>query len=99
MYEKSAYTTFVKYVREVASGRSIVSLENTLEFVTGSSEECVLGFGESPTIQFVVPEMKEAQEYYLGEPRQKKKCNGDFLPKAHTCPNTLHLARGSNGLD
>ena len=39
MYEKAIYGKFVKYLREVSSGRRVTSLENVLEFVTGASEE------------------------------------------------------------
>ena len=39
MYKKAIYGKFVKYLREVSSGRRVTSLENVLEFVTGASEE------------------------------------------------------------
>ena len=48
IYEKVVYSKFVKYVREVASGRRVTSLENILEFVTGASEEPPLGFAQHP---------------------------------------------------
>ena len=51
--EKAVYAKFVKYVREVSSGRRVVTLENILEFVTGASEEPLLGFARSPNIHFV----------------------------------------------
>ncbi len=51
MQEKSVYSKFVKYVREAASGRRIVSLGDVLQFVTGSSEETALGFEMEPCIQ------------------------------------------------
>ena len=37
--ENAVYAMFVKYVREVSSGRRVVTLENILEFVTGVSDE------------------------------------------------------------
>jgi len=39
VHEKAVYGKFVKYMREVASGRRVTSLENVLEFVTGVSQE------------------------------------------------------------
>ena len=53
--EKEVYSIFVKYIREVASGRrQQVTLPDILSFVTGCSEEPVLGFAMKPTIEFVV---------------------------------------------
>ena len=54
--EKEVYSKFVKYAREVSSGRRNVSLEDILAFVTGTSEEPPLGFGIPPSIVFVVAE-------------------------------------------
>ena len=59
VYEKAIYAKFVKYVRDVSSGRRIVTLENILEFVTGASEEPPLGFARKPRIQFPEAEVKE----------------------------------------
>ena len=53
------YTKFVKYVRDVSSGRRAPTLENILEFVTGAGEEPPLGFARGPSIQFVETENKE----------------------------------------
>ena len=36
-HKKSVYGKFVKYIREVASGGRVTTLENILEFVTGTS--------------------------------------------------------------
>ena len=45
---------FVKYIRQVASGRRPpVTLSSILIFVTGAAEEPVLGFTKQPTITFV----------------------------------------------
>ena len=52
-YEKIVYACFVKYVREVASGRRVTKLENILEFTTCASEEPLLGFALSPLIEFI----------------------------------------------
>ncbi|XP_015768139.1 PREDICTED: uncharacterized protein LOC107346812 [Acropora digitifera] len=60
-YEKAVYGKFVKYVREVASGRRVTSLENILEFVPGASEEPTLGFDQQPCIEFVLATVKEAK--------------------------------------
>ena len=57
--EKAVYTKFVKYTREVSSGRRVVTLENILEFATGASEEPPLGFTRSPNIQFIEVDNKE----------------------------------------
>ena len=61
IYEKAVYGKFVKYVREVASGRRVTSLENILEFVTGASEKPTLGFDQQPCIEFVLATVKEAK--------------------------------------
>ena len=61
IYEKAVYGKFVKYVREVASGCRVTSLENILEFVTGASEEPTLGFDQQPCIEFVLATVKEAK--------------------------------------
>ena len=60
-HEKVVYGKLVKYMREVEAGRRVVSLENILEFVTGSSEEPTLGFALSPNIEFV----KAYREYNI----------------------------------
>ena len=62
MYEKAIYGKFVKYLREVSSGRRVTSLENVLEFVTGASEEPILGFLKQPSIHFMVAIVSEAKE-------------------------------------
>ena len=59
MNEKAIYSKFVKYVRDVSSGRRVVTLGNILEFVTGTSEEPPLGFAKTPQIHFPVAEVKE----------------------------------------
>ena len=52
--EKEVYGLFVKYIRQVASGRQpSVTLSSILIFVTGAAEEPVLGFTKQPTITFV----------------------------------------------
>jgi hypothetical protein len=58
-HEKAVYARFIRYVREVESGRRVVSLENILEFVTGASEEPPLGFGQNPSIEFDAVESKD----------------------------------------
>lgn len=59
IHEKAIYGKFVKYVRDVSSGRRVVTLGNILEFVTGSSEELPLGFAKTPQIQFSEVEVRE----------------------------------------
>lgn len=108
IYEKAVYGKFVKYVREVASGRRVTSLENILEFVTGASEEPTLGFDQQPCIEFVLATVKEAKidrteddtgnNSTDGEGSRKKRAIPDFMPKSHTCSNTMHLPCGSAGL-
>ena len=51
--EKQVYTLFIKYVREVGSGRRPVTLDSLLVFCTGASEEPILGFSIHPSINFV----------------------------------------------
>lgn len=63
IYEKAVYRKFIKYMREAASGRRVTTLENILEFVTGASEEPILGFVLQPCIEFhmaVVTEVAQA---------------------------------------
>ena len=57
--EKAIYSKYVKYVRDVSSGRRVVTLGNILEFVTGTSKEPPLGFAKTPQIHFPVAEVKE----------------------------------------
>ena len=68
-YEKAVYSKFVKYLRDVASGRRVTTLENILEFVTGASEEPLLGFTQQPSIHFMVPYVpaKETTEDNISE--------------------------------
>lgn len=59
--ENKVYAAFVKYMREVASGRRHgLSLSSILTFVTGTDEEPVLGFHIHPSIQF-----HEVQDSFL----------------------------------
>ncbi|KAK3107016.1 hypothetical protein FSP39_005117 [Pinctada imbricata] len=52
--EEEAYRFFVKYVRDVYSGRrGNVTVERILKFATGSASFPVLGYGIAPTIEFV----------------------------------------------
>ena len=68
-YEKAVYSKFVKYLRDVASGRRVTTLENILEFITGASEEPLLGFTQQPNIHFMVPYVpaKETTEDNISE--------------------------------
>ncbi|KAL9960243.1 hypothetical protein ACROYT_G033677 [Oculina patagonica] len=105
VYEKAIYAKFVKYLRDVSSGRRVVTLENILEFVTGASEEPPLGFARKPCIQFPEAEVKEPEvkERLTAdentdeplEPAQKKKNIWHFMPTSHACSNTLDLPRGN----
>ncbi|KAK3085561.1 hypothetical protein FSP39_005363 [Pinctada imbricata] len=53
MYEKAVYAAFLRYLREVASGRrNSITLAKVLQFVTGADEEPVLGFRLHPSILF-----------------------------------------------
>lgn len=55
-YENSVYSAFLRYMRSAASGRrGDVSLQHILQFVTGASEEPILGFCHPPSIEFVKP--------------------------------------------
>lgn len=61
--EKELYSIFVRYIREVASGRrSNLKLEHILSFATGTSEEPVLGYTLQPTITFLT-----SAEYIVDE--------------------------------
>lgn len=65
-YENKVYMLFVRYVREVANGRwscgsRKLELCHFLEFVTGASEEPVLGFEIS--IEFDIPIITRVQDF------------------------------------
>ncbi|XP_061171814.1 uncharacterized protein LOC133181305 [Saccostrea echinata] len=76
-FENIIYATFMKYLREIASGRrGTVSLQHVLQFTTGTPEEPVLGFTLHPSIDFVEAQSKSG-----------------FIPTANTCINTLRLPR------
>ena len=58
--ERELYHMFVKYSREAAGGRRLcgqkrLELSDILQFVTGASEEPVLGFAKQPEIHFIMP--------------------------------------------
>eukprot|EP00794_Sanderia_malayensis_P021012 gene21012-23064_t len=78
MQEKSVYSKFVKYVREAASGRRIVSLGDILQFVTGSSEEPALGFELKPCIQFTGAIITNANNEQTDAHTEKRKSVADF---------------------
>ena len=60
--EKKIYSYFIKYIREVASGRrGDINLGSILQFCTGCSEVPVLGFHVPPTLIFTESELKYAQ--------------------------------------
>lgn len=55
--ENAMYSLFVKYLREVASGRrKVVTLNHILVFTTGMEEEPLLGYEVQPSIHFTVSE-------------------------------------------
>ena len=94
-YEKEVYQLFVRYVREVASGRrscgdSTLQLRHILEFVTGASEEPVLGFVMPPSLEFGFPTEVTVLANTEGT---SSVTMGGFTPTAHTCGNVLHLPR------
>eukprot|EP00794_Sanderia_malayensis_P001683 gene1683-1875_t len=94
-FEKAIYAKFVKYIRETAAGRRCVKLEDVLIFVTGASEEPVLGFQMHPSITFVPSELTPSCQPGSNEPIAKSRIMADFTPKAMTCDNSLHLPRAT----
>ena len=99
-YEKEVYQLFVRYAREVASGRRIcgerkLELSNILEFVTGASNEPPLGFVMPPKLQFVIPN-EYASFVSAVQDRSASSVIGGFTPTAHTCGNVLSLPRGTH---
>ena len=93
--EKECYQIFIKYVREVASGRRFVNgsnlgLSDILSFVTGASEEPPLGFQLHPSIEFTHP--KELKRNGQEGEASFADC---FVPTARTCVNVLSLPRGT----
>ena len=101
-YEKEVYQLFVRYIREVASGRrscgeKTLDLGNILEFVTGASHEPALGFVMPPVISFVIP--NEITKVADGvKSSQEIDVQGNFIPTAHTCGNILSLPRPTQQL-
>ena len=86
--EKECYSVFVKYVREVAAGRRTcgqkkLDLGSILKFVSGATEEPLLGFTIKPKITFVLPKENTVDN--------RKRAN--FAPSSHTCSNELILPR------
>ncbi|XP_066913552.1 uncharacterized protein [Clytia hemisphaerica] len=58
--QKEIYKIFVKYVRDVASGRRVVKLPDILSFTTGTANEPFLRFVINTSIKFVPrPDTKE----------------------------------------
>ena len=85
-FQKEVYSAFVRYLKEVAAGRSMsgnttLNLGHILQFVTGTDEEPILGFVLSPEIIFV-------------------ECVAHaFTPTANTCINVLNLPFPTNSND
>ena len=94
-FEKAIYAKFIKYIRETAAGRRCVKLEDVLIFVTGASEEPVLGFQMHPSITFVPSELTPCSQPDANGPIAKSRIMADFTPKAMTCDNSLHLPRAT----
>eukprot|EP00112_Aurelia_sp_Birch-Aquarium-sp1_P024933 Seg8065.2 transcript_id=Seg8065.2/GoldUCD/mRNA.D3Y31 product="hypothetical protein" protein_id=Seg8065.2/GoldUCD/D3Y31 len=98
IFEKAVYSKLVKYVREVAAGRRVTTIDGILSFVTGASEEPILGFGCQPSIVFT-----EATFSHMplsdGQEEPKSQPNPDFFPKSSTCSNTLYLPRSTLHID
>ena len=58
--EKKIYTLFVRYLREVASGRrGNITLGDILQFVTGCEDMPLLGFSEQPTMKFALSDFTQ----------------------------------------
>ncbi|KAK3593468.1 hypothetical protein CHS0354_036992 [Potamilus streckersoni] len=56
-FDKTVYAAFLRYLREVASGRrEAVCLESVLQFITGTDEKPVLGFKIPVNIRFTSSE-------------------------------------------
>ena len=94
-FEKAIYAKFIKYIRETAAGRRCVKLEDVLIFVTGASEEPVLGFQMHPSIPFVPSELTPCSQPDANGPIAKSRIMADFTPKAMICDNSLHLPRAT----
>lgn len=79
MREKEVYALFIKYIREVASGRrGNVSLGNILSFTTGCSEEPILGFSFQPTMRFIASEEYIIEEKELSSAATAEVCLSNF---------------------
>ena len=98
MFAKAVYSRLFKYMREIAAGRRVTTLDGILSFVTGASEEPILGFRCPPSIVFTEATISHAQPPDL-QGEQKSHPSPDFFPKASTCSNTLYLPRGTFNID
>ena len=63
-FEKETYQVFIKYIREVAanrraSGNVKITLNHILQFITGASEEPVLGFVQNPQCKFFASKRRQ----------------------------------------
>ena len=98
-YEKEVYHLFVRYSREVASGRRScgerqLELCHILEFATGPSEEPVLRFGMDPSVKFVLPLTTNVQDSTVQE--GVPTTHAGFTPTVHTCANILSFPRATH---
>ena len=98
IFEKAVYGKLVKYMREVAAGRRVTTMEGILSFVTGASEEPILGFGCQPSIVFTEATFSHVQ-LPDGQEEPKSQTTPNFFPKSSTCSNTLYLPRGTLHID
>ncbi len=90
------YQAFVKFIREIAFGRRIsgdltLTLNHILQFVTGASEEPVLGFHIKSSIKVLIP--KEYQVEVVNADSREFKTAVIFTPSSHTCIHVLNLPR------
>ena len=91
---------FVRYIREVAANRPVcgqtnITLGHILQFVTGASEEPVLGFKLQPSLNVVIPQEQLVEDLQAdsSDGQRVLKTIANFLPSAHTCSNILTLPR------
>ena len=98
-YEKEVYHLFVRYAREVVSGRRSsgerqLELCHILEFAKGASEEPILGFGMDRSIQYVLPFTTNVQDSTVQEGVSTTRAG--FTPTGHTCVNIISLPRATH---
>ena len=106
---KKFISLFVRYAREVASGRRssgerqlelchILSLLQVLQKsqLSDASEEPIVGFGMDPSIKINLSFLSPQMSKITLSKREFLTTRAGFTPTAHTCANILSLPRATH---